>query len=221
MLASCHLKNYFCYHLPTRGRAGVKLGCWYVANVSIIFDAPCLFYTNYLMFYLSFGVLFMHFLELTYWQDATVPVPIFCCFWFQKSCTGNILEIGWNKSRSSYFHETKTESEGETKWGHRVATPPLGAARPGPTPRHGVGPPSLRWPCPSACLFSVTGKPWTPEHNSMKSSVAAAIANPSSGGFWSSSRHSAGEGNHTGGILHHHAGLRGDAWVVHLRTTGP
>ena len=21
-----HLKNYFCYHLPTRGRAGVKLG---------------------------------------------------------------------------------------------------------------------------------------------------------------------------------------------------
>ena len=24
--ASCHIKNYFCYHLPTRGRAGVKLG---------------------------------------------------------------------------------------------------------------------------------------------------------------------------------------------------
>ena len=24
---ACHLKNYFfCYHLPTRGRAGVKLG---------------------------------------------------------------------------------------------------------------------------------------------------------------------------------------------------
>jgi hypothetical protein len=41
----CHLKNnFFCYHLPTRGRAGVKLGdAWYVSNVSIIFDAPCLF----------------------------------------------------------------------------------------------------------------------------------------------------------------------------------
>jgi hypothetical protein len=27
VLAACHLQNYyFCYHLPTRGRAGVKLG---------------------------------------------------------------------------------------------------------------------------------------------------------------------------------------------------
>jgi hypothetical protein len=37
-------KLFLCYHLPTRGRAGVKLGdAWYVSNVSIIFDAPCLF----------------------------------------------------------------------------------------------------------------------------------------------------------------------------------
>jgi hypothetical protein len=56
VLVACHLKNYyFCYHLPTRGRAGVKLGdAWYVANVSIIFDAPCLFYTNCFMFCLYF-----------------------------------------------------------------------------------------------------------------------------------------------------------------------
>jgi hypothetical protein len=52
VLAACHLNNYFCYHLPTRGRAGVKLGdAWYVANVSIIFDALCLFYTNCFMFF--------------------------------------------------------------------------------------------------------------------------------------------------------------------------
>ena len=25
-VTACHLKNYFVYHLPTRGRAGVKLG---------------------------------------------------------------------------------------------------------------------------------------------------------------------------------------------------
>jgi hypothetical protein len=32
------------HHLPTRGRTGIKLGdAWYVSNVSIIFDAPCLF----------------------------------------------------------------------------------------------------------------------------------------------------------------------------------
>jgi hypothetical protein len=26
VLVACHLKNYLCYHLPTRGRVGVKLG---------------------------------------------------------------------------------------------------------------------------------------------------------------------------------------------------
>jgi hypothetical protein len=34
-------------------------------------------------------------------------------FVFQKSYTGNILGIGWNKSRSSYLPERKTESKGE------------------------------------------------------------------------------------------------------------
>ena len=82
---------------------------WYVANVSIIFDAPCLFYTNYLMFYLCFGVLFIHFLELTYWQDATVRVPFFCCFWFQKSYIENILRIGRDKNQRSYINRAKTE----------------------------------------------------------------------------------------------------------------
>jgi hypothetical protein len=32
-------------------------GSWYLANVSIIFDAPCLFYTNCYMFYLHFMAL--------------------------------------------------------------------------------------------------------------------------------------------------------------------
>jgi hypothetical protein len=48
-------KLLFFYHLPTRGRAGVKLGdAWYVSNISIIFDASCLFYTICFMFYLYF-----------------------------------------------------------------------------------------------------------------------------------------------------------------------
>jgi hypothetical protein len=57
---ACHLKNYsFCYHLPTRGRPGVKLGdAWYVSNVPIIFDAPCLF-THHLLCVLLY---FMDFL---------------------------------------------------------------------------------------------------------------------------------------------------------------
>jgi hypothetical protein len=48
-------KLLFCYHLPTRGRAGVKLGdAWYVSNLSIIFDAPCLFIHHLLCVFLHF-----------------------------------------------------------------------------------------------------------------------------------------------------------------------
>jgi hypothetical protein len=48
-------KLLFCYHLPTRGRVGVKLGdALYVSNVSIIFDAPCLFLHQLLSILLHF-----------------------------------------------------------------------------------------------------------------------------------------------------------------------
>jgi hypothetical protein len=48
-------KLLFCYLLPTRGRAGVKLGdAWYVSNVSIFFDAPCLFMHHLLCVLLHF-----------------------------------------------------------------------------------------------------------------------------------------------------------------------
>ena len=108
----------------------------------------------------------------------------FLLFLYSRKVVQEIFsELDETKKRSSYFHVTKTESDGETKRSHRVATPGLGAARPGPAPRGGVGPPGVHRPRPSAYLFSVTGKPCTPEHNSTKSSVAAVIANPSSGGF--------------------------------------
>ena len=54
----------FCfYHLPTRGRAGIKLGdAWYVSNVSIIFDCSMLYYLLFwtllgfiIYFYIIFG----------------------------------------------------------------------------------------------------------------------------------------------------------------------
>jgi hypothetical protein len=48
-------KLFFCYHLPTRGWARVKLGdAWDVSNVSIIFDALCLFLHHLLYVLLHF-----------------------------------------------------------------------------------------------------------------------------------------------------------------------
>ena len=50
-------QKLFFYHLPTRGRAGVKLGdAWYVGNVSIIFDAPFLFSIHFYLLCLHFEV---------------------------------------------------------------------------------------------------------------------------------------------------------------------
>jgi hypothetical protein len=44
-------------------------------------------------------------------------------FVFQKSYTGNILEIGQNKFRSSYLLERKTESRGEMELDQEAAAP--------------------------------------------------------------------------------------------------
>ena len=51
MLGSIPHQKFCFYHLPTRGRAGIKLGdAWYVSNVSIIFDCYMLLYYLFWMF---------------------------------------------------------------------------------------------------------------------------------------------------------------------------
>jgi hypothetical protein len=47
-------------------------------------------------------------------------------FVFQKSYTGNILRIGRNEGRSSYFSRHETVSRAKTEEGTEVATPPGG-----------------------------------------------------------------------------------------------
>ena len=63
MLESIPHQKFYFYHLPTRGRVGIKLGdAWYVSNVSIIFDCSMLLYYLFWMlmdlllhFYIIFG----------------------------------------------------------------------------------------------------------------------------------------------------------------------
>ena len=73
---------------------------------------------------------------------------VFCCFWFQKSCSGNILGIGRHEDRSPYFSNKYPESEGESKRGSRGATPCLGAAPSWPRLDRVWGP----WPPTDAAL---------------------------------------------------------------------
>ena len=63
MLGSIPHQKFCFYHLPTRGRAGIKLGdAWYVSNVSIIFFIPCYYIICFgclmgfnMHFYIIFG----------------------------------------------------------------------------------------------------------------------------------------------------------------------
>jgi hypothetical protein len=80
-------------------------------------------------------------------------------FLFQKSYTRNILGIGQNKSQSSYFSRSVTESKAETEGSQRVAMPPHGAGHPQAAPGAGVGPWSTSWCRPSAYIFPSMGKP--------------------------------------------------------------
>ena len=62
MLGSIPHEKFCFYHLPTRGRAGIKLGdAWYVSNVSIIFYCSMLYYILFwtlLCFIIHFYIIF-------------------------------------------------------------------------------------------------------------------------------------------------------------------
>ena len=155
----------------------------------------------------------MHFLELTNYQDATVPVPVFCCFSFSEKLLRKYPR-NWTKINGhQYFTETSTEPEGEPEKRQGAPSPWLGAAQPHATPRGGVGPSGALRRRPFSYIILLTRKPEVPALFSMKSSRAAAVVKPYSGGFLklfpASCRR--GDGDHHRRALHHHAGLWSDA----------
>ena len=124
-----------------------------------------------------------------------MPVPVFCCFWFQKGCSGNILGIGRNKSPGSYFSrkvpQVRRGDEDGPGGPHTIPGrgPPLGrAARWGP---HLGTPPTS--PLRLYMLPDVkTLKQWTKLQKDSRD--AAAIAKLRFGGQKSLFRHAAGTG---------------------------
>jgi hypothetical protein len=114
VLAACHLKNYFCYHLPTRGRVGVNLG-----------DADTLqTYLSFLMLHACFTPIALCFVY-TSWHfyafSGTNLLTIchstssyFLLFFYSRFLLKEIFSEWDKKSRCSYFADTKTESKGET-----------------------------------------------------------------------------------------------------------
>ena len=157
---------------------------------------------------------FTDFLPLTYWQDTKVPVPVFCCFWFHESWKINILRIGKGNYFTKFYTRRLQKPEGGT-WG----------ATGGPHPAQGLVPPSRAWgrcgppPAPPFRLFiHPDGKTLDIAQKFQKEVCSHRNRR---GEIRSSSRHPARGEIITGGLLHHHARLWSDVWVVHHRTTGP
>ena len=104
-----HQKFYF-YHLPTRGRAWIKLGdAWYVSNVSIIFDCSMLLYYPFWMFmgfilhiYIIFGT------NLLTGGPAHIAVflPISV---FRRKGISNGVQTEWNLRERDFWKECDLE----------------------------------------------------------------------------------------------------------------
>ena len=96
-----HQKFSF-YHLPTWGRAGIKLGdAWYVSNVSIIFYCSMLLYFLFWMFNGLYYALYIIF-GTNLLTGGPVKIAVFClfqCFAEKEYQT----ESKWNKTFAMIF----------------------------------------------------------------------------------------------------------------------
>jgi hypothetical protein len=142
--------------------------------------------------------------------------PIFAIFVFQKSYTENILGIGRHISQNSYFSRSITESKAETEGCQEAAAPCHGAGHPLAAPWLGVGPWSTSW-CPLPPIYS-------PRRENLKAPInfhETYYKSPPSS-MWDREGPDALPGTllergiTAGGLLHHHACLQSDAWVVYL-----
>jgi hypothetical protein len=104
-------------------------------------------------------------------------------FVFQKSYIGNILEIGRNKSRTSYFYQSFTKTEYEMEGGQGPCPPMVRA--PGPPPDDAPSPiKSPRWEKPK-------GRIAFPRNILQATAIVETRSRESRSSFW----HPIGEGN--------------------------
>ena len=110
MLGSIPHQKFCFYHLPTRGRAGIKLGdAWYVSNVSIIFDCSMLYY---LLFWTILGFI-IHFYIIFGTNLLTGGPAQNCCFLpisvFRRKGISNGVQTEWNLRERDFRNERDPE----------------------------------------------------------------------------------------------------------------
>ena len=140
MLGSIPHQKFCFYHLPTRGRAGIKLGdAWYVSNVSIIFDCFMLYYLLFwtiLGFIIHFYIIFGTNLLTGGPAQIVVFLPI-SVFWRKRISNG--VQTEWNLRERDFINKQDPRDLDPTsrhkRGGHEVG----GRAYPRP-PRRALHP---------------------------------------------------------------------------------
>ena len=144
-----HQKFSF-YHLPTRGRAGIKLGdAWYVSNVSIIYDCSMLYY---LLFWTILGFIF-HFYIIFGTNLLTGGPTQNCCFFFAYFSVSKKRNIKWSRNGTKSTREVIFGRKA-TGWTWTPRQEPREVlTRVGGTPPCLVGPLLLHRPTPSSYIY--------------------------------------------------------------------
>ena len=101
---------------------------WYVPNVSIIFDVPCLFYIKCHMCLLCFNTILAYFIGLTYWQDAQCQFVFIMSVHCRKGPKFKVLR----KIRKNYRNSISPENLGSQKDKSGRGPLPPGDPRRGP-----------------------------------------------------------------------------------------
>ena len=135
----------FCFYLlPTRGRAGIKLGdAWYVSNVSIIFYCFMLYYI---------------FLGLTYWPEPSASSCVFPCSRVSKKRNIKRSPNGMKPSKKLFLERKQYRRLGVHVRGSTRKPQGRGCAHPLGTPSTLVGPLWLPWCISSAYIYPYTLK---------------------------------------------------------------
>ena len=196
----------FCfYHLPTRGRAGIKLGdAWYVSNVSIIFDCSMPYY---LLFWSLLGFI-IHFYIIFGTNLLTGGPAQSCCFfaYFRVSQKKNIKRSPNGMKPSGTWFLERIRSRRLGPYVKKSKRKPWGRGARLPRPPQARPPPSWAPYCSTDVLLPpiYTYVPPNDQIRSQKPNSTAATFCIHEIPSWGLFRSSVGGGIDHGGLLHQH-----------------
>jgi hypothetical protein len=124
------------------------------------FWCSMLVFAPFALCFVTLNGVFMRFLKLTYWQDATVLVPYFLLFLCFRKATQEIFsELDKTSSRTPIFPRLRTRTKREPEGGQGLPSPQGGMAQALAMPPMCEEPLAAPWWCPFAYIKPRDEKP--------------------------------------------------------------